>query len=176
MKITKTDSGIKIILSCEELDMAGISISDLEKNSLSAQIFIAGLISALNRLDLAELSEYISVTVSRTEEFIIIRLSPVSENAESSTNTHCTYEFADSRLLTEFCKNVLRSYTDRIAGCELYTFMDRYYLIVDFRYARSTISSKKELRRCTFSPVFTAKIKEYGKKLSDTPLEKIFQI
>lgn len=176
MKITKTDSGIKIILSYEELDSAGISISDLEKNSLSAQIFIAGLISALNRLDLTELSEDIAVTVSRTEEFIIIRLSPVSENPENKTHTYCTYEFAGSSQLTEFCKNTLRSYADRIQGCELYSYMDRYYLIVNFRYARSTISSKKELRRCTFSTIFAAKIKEYGKKLSDTPLEKIFQI
>jgi len=178
LKISKDNGSVKVSLDSRELDYLGLDFSDFSGASPSAKIFLAGVISMLKRLDYADLGTNISIKVTRTENSLMIYLTPEKGSAEKKeAYTYALYSFSSPEPLIAFCKENLKKYVDRIAVCELYQKDEIYLLRVKFRYANSTFLSKKELKAgAVTGEIPFARAAEYADLISSCPLKKILEL
>lgn len=164
-------------MDCGELDGLGVGISDFENSTLTAKIFLSGIVAMLRKTAFCDLPDNVSVKVARLKNDVVIYILPSAEKEEKRTFTYCAYIFQSTEELVNFCKIALKPFIRRIDGGELFTLGKNYGLIVKFRYAYSTLASKKELKAgAVTNEISIAKIREYGKLLSRTPLEKILAL
>ena len=175
LKIEKCgENKAKIILDKADLKKLDISFSSFEEDVIKTQVLLSNLIALLCETKIIYCDgDDVRVDVTEsTDNEIIIYIEP--EKAISSTHeTVMIYSFCDTFRLIDFCKNNLLQARNRITDDKLYFYGEKYFLIIKFRYAKSTVLGKQNLRNGTDDKILCAKIKEYGEKISDTPLEKI---
>lgn len=178
MKIEKCyENKAKISLSLTDLKRLGISFEEFESDVETTQLFLSNLIAVLYDTGMIICSgDDVRVDVIQEKNgSIIIYIEPESIE-QTVKSTEIVFLFNEPKKLTEFCSSTLMQYKSRIISDTLFLLNKTYCLIICFRYAKSTIVGKKDLRFGDSNEITIAKIKEYGQKLSDTPLELIIKL
>lgn len=180
MNIRKiTEKKVKITLSQEDMQKMGLTFEDLDSDEITARIFIGSLLKLMEETGIFKVKKGdIQVEITRKKSGDIVIIICLINNFPE--NIWSAYFFDDCEKLVEFCKNVLcdyNNYSKIISNSLLFQQGNFYILMVNFTIDNNTFAKNKVLSENSITDtVKIAKIKEYAKLISRTPLEKISEI
>ena len=152
MEIEKTDNIIYLSLTDEEADRAGLSYDTFEKGNGPTEDFLRRVLSLLRRRGLLEAQDNsLDVEVSETEEGLMISISERGRVRHEKVSL-----FSDPAELAVTLGDIS---TEKHPRCELWKCGGCYAVI-----SESEVTDQR---------ILAAKIREYGKLLSDSPFDCI---
>jgi hypothetical protein len=160
-----SDGCAKITVDRDECKHLGIDYESFSPNNIAAKIFLASLLARLETMGvLTSKSQKIGAEIFEDSDgslIIYICGSGFSKPVRKSEN--------DSVIICNDPESVIKtlkrfSDTDE---CRLYKYNGKYAIITE---------NENSGKIGDESAILTAKIKEYGKLLSDTPIEKISEL
>ena len=186
MNIRKVaENKVKITLSQEDMQKMGLTFEDLDSDEITARVFIGSLLKLMEETGIFKVEKGdIQVEITRKKSGDIVIIICLINNFPE--NIWSAYFFDDCEKLVEFCKNVLceynnyndyNNYSKIISNSLLFQQGNFYILMVNFTIDNNTFAKNKVLSENSITDtVKIAKIKEYAKLISRTPLEKISEI
>lgn len=153
MRMTKENACIRVETLAAELERLGLDEQDFYTGSTGAEIFISAVIAMLRTKGF---SGEPTVVTSCNDGRLVLRLYYMQSAYETAL---C---FAHGSELARFCRENLCC---AVTSSKIYKYHGCYWLIVRTSAPIDSGSS---------DPVICAKIKEYGRYLCDTPVDKLF--
>ncbi len=173
MEIRKADSNhLKITLGKNDMDKMNISFDSFAKNSPQSQLFLANLLEIIKETDVIKItggSVAVDVAQQKNGSMVIY----LSFERKHKKPTKLCYPSEDPIELTTFVRNLLSQYREHITDDCLYLLNNKYFLVFETNYAKSTARKKDILKDCVNDLIIINKIAEYGQLLSDTPLKTL---
>ena len=177
MNISKTDKNkAKIIFSDKELRSLDISYETFTNNEYAAKLFIGSIITMLNELDIIKInSGEIAVDIVKSPRngiTVYIESRPCKNKEEE-----LMYIFNSPSELIDFCKNQIVRFYEYICSSELYLYENSYILSISSNASKNAVSKIQSLKNYYGNTeILKGKIKEYGEKISNTPIKKILEL
>lgn len=160
-----TDNCAKITVSADECRDIGIDYESFSPDNTTAQIFLASVLARLERIGIVcGRSEKITAEIFEQEdESLIIYVSGAGIIKDHSETPLREYETA---VICRSHEDVIAAVKqlDKNTPAKLYKIGNKYALIL------------KTMERKQISAIKIARIKEYGKLLSDTPVDQLFDL
>lgn len=164
MKITEEKGFIRVETHTAELERLGLDKEDFCKGSVGAQIFISAVIAMLRSKGI-NAGETAAVT-SCSGDTVVLRLYLMSKTYEA------VFFFESGTELALFCSETICAFGEDIISSQIYALRGSYVLLIT---AQAALLQNDEVKpHCTADPIICAKIKEYGRLLCDTPVNKLF--
>ncbi len=151
----------KITVDAEECQEMGISYLSFSPDSVSARIFLASLLARLEAMGAAKSSRITAEIFEQTDKSLVIYICGMQMQDDPEDEDRSDR----LRMIAACDPRRLAKAADELPDdtqCELFAFDGRYYLFFESGSAGQPCDR-----------VFAAKIKEYGKRLSDAPLKKL---
>lgn len=165
---------VKITVTEKEAAELGISFDSFEKENAETKAFLTYTLTILKETGVITLdSSSISVEVYEQEDkSLIIYIS--SQNARNTSD-----KIIQLTLFENFPQNffdkippIINSVGEKISASELFWYNEKYFLIIKLKCSKTFL--RKNLPKASgmiSNPIKTEKIREYGKLLSDSPIE-----
>lgn len=161
-----------VILTAEEAAELGISFDSFEKENPETKSFLTCTLAVLQETGLFDASaESVSVEVyEQNDAGLVVYISSVKK-AKTNISPVLIGFLSESPLF--FFKNAPEIYealNDKIISSELYKINNNYALIISVNCTKATAQKKlSKVPPNINNPIKAAKIREYGKLLSDSP-------
>lgn len=154
----------KITVDADECRAMGISYLSFSPDSVSARIFLASLLARLEAMGAAaaKSSRITAEIFEQTDKSLVIYICGMQMQDDPEDEDNCSDRL---RVIAACDPRRLAEAADELPDdtqCELFAFDGKYYLFFEGGSAGQPCDR-----------VFAAKIKEYGKRLSDAPLKKL---
>lgn len=160
-----TESCAKITVSAAECRDIGIDYESFSPDNTTAQLFLASILARLERIGVVcGKSEKITAEIFEQEDEGLIIY--VSGNANIKENSETPLRENETALICRSPEEVIAAVKrlNKNTAAKLYKIGDKYALIY------KTADPK------TLFSIETARIKEYGKLLSDTPFSQLYDL
>lgn len=163
---------VKISVSKSEAAKLGISFESFGKDDPETAAFLTYVVAVLRETKLLPLdSSSITVEVyGQQNKSLIILIS--SHSKEKPPLNMIAAVHTDPADFFDTLPKIMSLLDNKISGGELYAYNDAYALVL-LTEASLTFCRKKlsKLRCISFDRIKNAKIREYGKLISDSPLD-----
>lgn len=167
-----SSSCVKIAVSESEAEKLGVSFDSFDKDNSETKAFLTYVVAVLRETRLLPIDSS-SITVEVYEQqnkSLIIVIS--SNTSQKPVFTVISAVHTDPADFFDTLPVILSALENKINGGELY-LLDETYALVILTEASMTFCRKKlsKLPCISFERIKNAKIREYGKLLSDSPFD-----
>lgn len=167
----------KIYFTDKELKALNIPYKTFNENNYEAKLFIGNIITMLNELNILKINSG-SITVDIVKKIgngIIVYID--NDPCKRLNETSSIYLFDNSFELVDFCRNESKIFQEYISSAELFLINNKYALLLTLITPKNIYKKIQSHKKFLGDDEILAnKIKEYGEKISDTPIQKITEL
>lgn len=167
-----TSTCAKIVLTASEAAELGISFENFEKENMQTKAFLTYVLTMMAEAGLLALkTTSISVEVFEQENSsLIIYIMGKTAKAKDKEPTDLCFSAQKPYTLFQIVPEATKALEGKIISSELYEYSSHYMLIISVTCTKKTAQKRLgENPADITNPVTIAKIREYGKLLSDSP-------